>query len=470
MKSMRIAALALTAALAAGALAACGDSDAPDQTPDQTEQTDDAAAPQDEPVTITVAGLQPGAEPEAVAALEGRIEEFEAQYPGITIEAEEYNWLATTFAAQLAGGTLPIVFEIPVTDGKTLIENGQLADIDAYVRELPYADEFNEAVAANGLSDDGRFFAVPAKSFYAVALHYNRDLFEQAGLDPDDPPTTWDEIREAARTIRENTGQYGYGMMALDNAGGWQLTAAAYSRGGRVQAADGESYTATLDDPAVRAHLEWLSALRWEDDSIYPDATFGWGEINQAFAAGQIAMYTSGSDIYNALIENNGIGFDFPYGLTALPTEGDDAGALGGGTLAAVSARATEAEKAAAVKWIDFWYLSNLRDQEQAVANAQIRFDAGQAVGTPVLPIFSEEQYRTSLEWVADYVNVPLDHMAGYTDVMFTQPLIGEPSRSTQETYALLFPIVQAVLTDQNADVPALLDVANTQGQALLDN
>ena len=41
-----------------------------------------------------------------------------------------------------------------------------------------------------------------------------------------------------------------------------------------------------------------------------------------------------------------------------------------------------------------------------------------------MLPIFSEEQYAESLGWVKDYVNVPLDHMTGYTDVMFTQPSI----------------------------------------------
>ena len=108
-------------------------------------------------------------------------------------------------------------------------------------------------------------------------------------------------------------------------------------------------------------------------------------------------------------------------------------------------------------------------DQDQAVADAKLRNENGQAVGTPVLPIFSEEQYAKSLEWVKDYINVPLENMKGYTDVMFTQPSVGEISASTQDTYALLFPIVQAVLTDADADIDDLLETANTQGQALLD-
>ena len=193
-----------------------------------------------------------------------------------------------------------------------------------------------------------------------------------------------------------------------------------------------------------------------------------WSTINQAFAAGQLGMYTTGSDVYTSLVETNGVTAE-KYGLTAIPVEGDDAGVLVGGTLAAVNAKADEATKDAAMKWIDFFYLSKLLDEEQAVADAEVRFDNGQTVGTPVLPIFSRDQYELSLEWVADYVNVPLDQMTGYTEVMFDQPVVGEPSRSTQETYGALDVVVQAVLTDEGADIPALLDDANTQVQALLD-
>jgi ABC-type glycerol-3-phosphate transport system substrate-binding protein len=452
-------------ALAVGLLAACSSGDGSDSPTTGGTEPD---APEE--VTITVAGLLPGAEADAQKALDDRIAEFQDKYPNITVEAQEYQWLASTFTAQLAGGTLPTVFEIPVTDGKTLIENGQLADIDAAVRaNLEYADDFNEAVVANAKGADGKFYAVPAKSFYAVALHYNRNLFEQAGLDPDSPPTSWDEVREYAKTIKEKTGVYGYGTMALDNAGGWQLTAAANSRGGVVETSNADgTYTATLDDPAVKAHLEWLSALRWEDDSIYPDTTLGWAEINQAFGGEQIAMYTSGSDVYTALVENQALTADWGYGLTAMPAS-NGGGALGGGTLAAVKHDATDAEKDAAVKWIDWWYLSKLRDQDQAVADAKVKFDNGQALGTPVLPIFSKEMYEESLSWIEEYINVPLENMTGYTDAMFDQPLVGEPSAQTQPIYGLLFPIVQAVLTDQNADVDALLAAANTQAQTLID-
>ncbi len=128
-----------------------------------------------------------------------------------------------------------------------------------------------------------------------------------------------------------------------------------------------------------------------------------------------------------------------------------------------------EAKKEAAIKWIDFFYLGKLVDEKRAVADAETLVANDQPVGTPVLPMFSPEQYQQNQEWIKDYINVPLDQMTSYTDTMFDLPLVGEPSQKTQEIYALLDPVVQAVLTDENADVDALLEQANTEAQALLD-
>ncbi|WP_029288162.1 ABC transporter substrate-binding protein [Cellulomonas sp. HZM] len=472
MRFNRTTALVMAGTMSLGLLAACSSNkdDAASPSGTTTPGGDTSSAPSNEPVTITVAGLLPGAEKAAVDALNDRITQFQEKYPNITVKSKEYQWLPTTFAADLAGGTLPTVFEVPATDTKTLIANKQLADMDAQLKQEPYANDFNEQVIAGGKGEDGHVYAVPAKSFYSVALHYNRELFTKAGLDPDKPPTTWQEVRDDAKVIKEKTGKAGYGMMAKDNAGGWQLVAAAYSRGGRVQTEANGTYTATLTDPAVKASLQFLSDLK-KDGSLYPDSGLGWAEINAAFAAGKFAMYTSGSDIYTALVQNQGVTKDnLDYGLTAIPTE-NGGGALTGGTYAGVRPDASDAEKDAAMKWIDFWYLAKLSDQDQAVADAKILADQKppQAVGTPVLPIFSKEKYQESLTWIKDYINVPLDHMTGYTDVMFTQPLIPEAARATQDTYGLLFPIVQSAITKDNPDFDSLLAKANTASQKLIE-
>ena len=75
------------------------------------------------------------------------------------------------------------MFTVPFTDGRTLGENGQLADLTTPMKALPYFSKYNPAVIAEGTTSDGKVVAVPTAA-YAQALHYNRKLFQQAGLDP----------------------------------------------------------------------------------------------------------------------------------------------------------------------------------------------------------------------------------------------------------------------------------------------
>ena len=85
------------------------------------------------------------------------------------------------------------------------------------------------------------------------------------------------------------------------------------------------------------------------------------------------------------------------------------------------------------------------------------------------MPIFDQATLEQSQEWIKDYINVPLDQMTGFTSGIFEQPLVPEPSQHTQEMYAILDTVVQAVLTDENADIDALLTDAQSQVQALID-
>ena len=79
-----------------------------------------------------------------------------------------------TFAAQLAGGSLPDVFTVPFTDTKTLLENGQLMDVTKEVNELGYADKFNPIILGDVQDADGNIYGFPRQA-YAMGLHYNRD-------------------------------------------------------------------------------------------------------------------------------------------------------------------------------------------------------------------------------------------------------------------------------------------------------
>jgi ABC-type glycerol-3-phosphate transport system substrate-binding protein len=453
-------AVALAITLAMGLVAGCsGDDD-----------SDDASAGSgdggDEKVTISVSNLPPETEGATRDAFLARVQEFEDANPNITIEPNEWEWDAATFTTQLAGGTLPTTFEFPFTDGQALIARSQLADITAEVEDLPYAADFNPSVLQVVQSDD-KIYGVPSTA-YGMGLHYNRAMFEEAGLDPDEPPTSWDEVREDAKAIAEATGQAGYAEMTQDNTGGWILTTLTYSLGGRIQEGTGDDVSATVDNDATKEALQLLHDMRWEDDSMGDNFLFDWGSINQAFAAGQVGMYVTGSDVYNSLVTENDVKAD-EYGLTVLPlTDGDDAGVLGGGTIVGVKPDASDAERAAAVKWIDFFYMSKLTDEDAAVADAEALTASDGPLGTPTLPIFDEEHLAESDGWIADYVNVPLEQMLPFKDNILGQDLVPEPPVDAQATYAELDAVVQAVLTDENADIDALLERANDNVESLI--
>ena len=286
-------------------------------------------------VTISVASLIPGSTPAAIQQFNAQVAQFEKANPSIKVKPVEYQWTGPTFAAKLAAGTLPTVFEVPFTDARTLGDNGQLADLTSYVKALPYFSKYNKAVLAEGTDSKGQIVALP-KGAYAQALHYNRKLFTQAGLNPNKPPTTWAQVETDALAISQKTGKAGYVQMAKDdNTAGWILTTLVYSLGGRMEQGIGTKAKATLDNPQTVAALNLLRHMRWTDNSMGSNFDYGWSDINQAFAAGNVGMYISGSDVYTNLVQASNIDPSI-YGLAALPlAKNKKAGVLGGGTLAA---------------------------------------------------------------------------------------------------------------------------------------
>jgi multiple sugar transport system substrate-binding protein len=418
------------------------------------------------PVTISVVSLIPGSTAQAIQQFNNQVAAFQKANPSITVKPVQYQWTGTTFAAELAAGTLPTVFEVPFTDARTLGDNGQLADLTSYVKKLPYFSKYNPAVIAEGTTAKGKIVALP-KGAYAQALTYNRKLFTQAGLDPNKPPKSWAELQADAKQIADKTGKAGYAEMANnDNTGGWILSTLTYALGGRMETGTGTKAKATLDNPQTVQALQMLKKMRWTDNSMGSNFSYGWSDINQAFAAGEIGMFVSGSDIYTNLVSADKIDPSI-YGLATVPLakNAKNAGVLGGGTLAAVRPDANAAQKAAAVKWLDYYYEQPLVNMAQAIRNAQTLVASKQPVGVPALPIFNKQQYDLANTWIKPYINVPLSQLKPFTDQIFSQKLIPEPEASTQSVYHTLDPVVQSVLTDKNANIADLLKQANSAAQ-----
>jgi multiple sugar transport system substrate-binding protein len=454
MKSSRKATAVALAVVVVGLLAVCAASV--------------ASARNEKSVTISVASLIPGSTAAATAQFNAQVAEFEKANPNIKVKPVEYQWTGPTFAAKLAAGTLPTVFEVPFTDARTLGDNGQLADITAQAKALPYFAKYNKAVIAEGTDSKGQIVALP-KGAYAQALHYNRKLFQQAGLDPNKPPTTWAQLRADARQIAQKTGKAGYAEMGKDdNTAGWILTTLVYALGGRMETGTGTHAKATVDNPQTVTALNMLKAMRWTDNSMGSNFDYGWSDINQAFASGNVGMYISGSDVYTNLVQASNIDPSI-YGVAPIPlAKNKNAGVLGGGTLAAVKPNANTAEKAAAVRWIDFFYESPLVSKAQAIRNAKTLVASKQPVGVPALPVFNKAQYVLANTWIKPYINVPVAQMKPFTIGIFNQTLVPEPEASTQSVYHALDAPLEAVLTDKNANVQSLLQQANSTAQAAI--
>ena len=204
-------ALAVAGALAlTSTLVACGD--------DKKESADTNAA-----VTLNVVGLLPGAKPEAQTALAAEVTDFQKDNPNITVKTQDYEWKATTFAAELAGGTLPTVFEIPFTDAQ---------DADRATARSPTCTTYVEAAAVRRRTSTRTccstarartvtIYAIPAKSVYAIGLHYNRDLFTAGRARPGQAA---DDLGRGPRRRQDHRREDRHGRLRPDGA--WTTPAA----------------------------------------------------------------------------------------------------------------------------------------------------------------------------------------------------------------------------------------------------
>jgi ABC-type glycerol-3-phosphate transport system substrate-binding protein len=415
-------------------------------------------------VTITVGDRPSTSDADNRAFFDKQVTAFQEANPGIKLEPVETKMEATTFQAQVAGGQLPDVLNVPFTEPQGLIARKQVADLTPALKETKLLDALNPTVLKIAQDASGNVFALPNVA-YSLGLIYNRDLFKKAGLDPDKPPTTWDEVRAYAKKITEATGAAGYAQLTTNNTGGWMFTAQTYAFGGTVEDANGSK--ATFADAPSAAALKALHDMKWVDRSMGKTVLYDIKGISQDFAAGKIGMYIAAPDAYRTLVVTNGLN-PAAFGAGGMPQQNGEHGTLSGGSVQIVSPSTTEAERVAAVKWIRFFYLNKYVDQDAAVADAQAKAAAKQPVGVPGLPVVSADQYSTYQSWIKPYANVPVENFAAYSKVIANQKIIAEPASRAQEVYAALDPVVQTVLTDQQADIPSLLSKAASTVDAKL--
>ena len=302
-------------------------------------------------------------------------------------------------------------------------------------------------------------------SAYAIGLVYNRALFTKAGLDPNTPPTTWAQVRTDSKIIKDKTGVPGYGQMAAQNFGGWMFAAISDSFGGSLEDAQGTK--ATFASAPSEQALQTLHDMRWVDDSVSHNALYNYDSVNKDFAAGQFAMFIAPPSFYGAIVTNDGMA-KAEYGAGAMPQSNGADATLSGGSVQIVSPRATEAQREAAVKWINFFYLAQYSDKSAAVSAAKAAAASNSPVGVPDLTVVSDKQYAQYQKWIAPYVNVPVGNFTPFTDGMKNLKVLTEPPVHAQEVYAALDTVIQSVLTNKNVQISSLLSNASSHVDSII--
>jgi ABC-type glycerol-3-phosphate transport system substrate-binding protein len=450
-----VAALTATAALLTAAACANGSTPA-------TNSGD--AIDEKAPVTITVGNKPKPDQPADVATFNRTVQKFVAANPNITVKTTETAWEAQTFQAQVAGGSLPTVMSISFTEPLNMIPNKQLPDITDELNRLDMTKDLNPDTLKMVQDDKGRIYGVPVDAF-SVGLAYNRALFRQAGLDPDKPPTTWDEVRQYAKQIKDKTGKAGYAQLTTNNTGGWMLSTMTYSMGGTIESPDGKK--TTFNDAPTKKALQLLKDMRWTDNSMGTRFLYNQEEVRQDFAAGKIGMVLQAPDAYDMSVKNFGMK-PADFGEGALPQDGGPYGTLSGGSIKMISPKATKNEIVAALKWIKFEQLDKYTDQAVAIQNAKDAIADKGFVGRPGVAPVSQALFDQYNKWREPYNNVPIKQFQGYIDSSKTLKLLPEPSNKAQEVYALLDPVVQQVLTKKDADIDKLVSDAASKIDARL--
>ncbi|MGW0549520.1 ABC transporter substrate-binding protein [Streptomyces altiplanensis] len=382
---------------------------------------------------------------------------FEKAHPGVKVDSTDQQpcFDPKTFAAKLAGGQMETVFMVPVTNYADVIAKKQAKDITGVTDLVKNYGDIKQDVR-DMVTKEGKVYGVPNVS-YSVGLVYNRELFTKAGLNPDNPPKTWSEVRTAAKKIAGlGDGYVGYGEYGGGNVGGWHFAQSIFSRGGEMVVED----KAAFNSPEGKAVLQNLHDMRWEDDSVGSKVLIGWEALMQQMAAGKTGMMLGAPDVVTDLVQKFQGNVD-AYGITGVP---EGKASLTGGEAYMINPKANAAQTKAAMQWIDFQFNTpgkGRHDYARGKAN-------GEAVGVPNNDYMGDSPTGKAIakDREANAV-LPTENYRFYVDTAAGVAPKLEPAKA-QELYAVLDVAMSAVLTRENADIDKLLADAEAKANTIL--
>lgn len=263
-------------------------------------------------------------------------DDFHAANPNITVEISQLGWndYWTTITTGFVSGDAPDVFTNHLAKYPEFVQLGQLVDIQPLVERDGVATDIYYPGLAELWSKDGKRYGLP-KDWDTIAIVYNKDLLEAAGVDPavmdtwtwnpEDGGTFYQTIAALSLDANGNNGlspdfdkanvtQYGFANNGMGGPYGqtewsWLTATTGWTYNNGLW---GNEYY--YDDPRFTATAQWMANL-WLVDGFAPlmeaQTTLGRSAL---FQAGNVAMVSDGSWMIGTYA-----GSSFPIGFGRLP-------------------------------------------------------------------------------------------------------------------------------------------------------
>ncbi|MEW2074307.1 ABC transporter substrate-binding protein [Streptomyces sp. NPDC012403] len=250
---------------------------------------------------------------------------------GVTVEQQSVpaSQVMTKALRMASSKSLPDIVQFDASEMPTFADAGGLVDL----RTLGLAtDDIPEGIVNFG-SYKGTYYGA-ARSVNTLALFYNKDILDEAGVRV---PTTWDELRQAAKKLTEGN-RYGLALSAGGAEDGvFQFTPFMWSNGGDET---------DLDSPEVVEALDYWKALL--QDGSLSKSTVNWtqADVNDQFMAGNAAMMINGPWQVETLNTKKSLHWEIAQ-IPVPETGADSVGPLGGAVLTVPRTGDTEREKTA---------------------------------------------------------------------------------------------------------------------------
>ena len=195
------------------------------------------------------------------------VDAFEKEHPNILLENSDGLQIAGPAAESnllmaFAGGTAPDVVYVNFRSMDNYIEQGFLLPLNGYLAKDPELMQRVNPVIRSVITVNGSVYAMPYGQV-VQALYYRRDMFQAAGLDPNQPPKTWDEFYNDCEHITDHKkGIWGFEWPNSADSDAYWWCNLLWQAGGDVVKKNAKGqYVAAFDSPQGVEALEFYSKM-----------------------------------------------------------------------------------------------------------------------------------------------------------------------------------------------------------------